>query len=97
MENKITMEEYEFVNGFRSWIETYHEVVSFMTLQYERDVDFSSPMSKVNEERGTEGWYKLAEELTNKFENLHKGRKWDGEFFEEIEHFLIKELNDYVK
>ena len=97
MENKITMEEYKFVNGFRSWIETYHEVVSFMTLQYERDTDFSSPMFKVNEERGTEGWYELAEELTNKFENLHKGRKWDGEFFEELEHFLIKELNDYGK
>lgn len=88
------MEEHKFVNGFTSWIETYHEVVSFMTLQYERDADFSSRMSKVNEERGTRGWYELAEELTNKFENLHKGREWDGDFFDEIEYFLTKELND---
>jgi hypothetical protein len=97
MEDGITMEEHKFVNGFTSWIETYHEVVSFMTLQYERDADFSSRMSKVNEERGTRGWYELAEELTNKFENLHKGRKWDGDFFDEIEYFLTKELNDYGK
>ena len=86
------MKDYNFPNGFGSWIETYHEVVSFMTLQYERDADFSSRMSKVSEERGTGGWYELAEELTNKFENLHKGREWDGDFFDEIEYFLTKEL-----
>lgn len=36
--------------------------------------------------------YELAEELTDKFETLNQNREWDGEFFDEIEAFLIEEF-----
>lgn len=86
------MEEYKFPNGFTSWYETHHEVVSFLTLEYERD-SVTSKVAEFLERNGTGGMYELAEELTNKFESLHEGREWDGEFFEELEYFLTKELN----
>jgi hypothetical protein len=41
---------------------------------------------------GTGGLYELAESLTDKFEGMHKGRSWDGEFFDEIVRFLDAEL-----
>jgi len=85
----------KFPNGFASWYETHHEVVSAITqsiLLEEKEPEFKSKATTVSEEQGTGGLYELAEELTDKFEKLHEGREWDGEFFDEIEDFLQKEL-----
>lgn len=38
------------------------------------------------------GLNELAKELTDKFENIHQDREWDGDFFDEIEEFLEIEL-----
>lgn len=94
MGDGINMEDKIFPNGFESWCETYYEIVNFLTLEYERD-SVTSKVAKFYEQNGTGGMYELARELTDEFETLNKGREWDGEFFEEIEHFLIKKLNNY--
>ena len=86
------MENKDFPNGFESWHETHFEVVSFITLQYERD-SVTSKVAEINDRYGSGGMYELAKELTDEFELLNKGREWDGEFFEEIESFLIKKLS----
>ena len=96
MGDGINMEDKRFPNGFESWCETYYEIVSFLTLEYERD-SVTSKVAEFYERNGMRGMYELARELTDEFETLNKGREWNGEFFEEIEHFLIKELNDYGK
>ena len=83
------METKEFPNGFDSWYETHHEVVSFLTLEYAR-------VAEIYEMEGTERMYELARELTDEFETLNKGREWDGEFFEEIESFLKQKINNGV-
>jgi hypothetical protein len=75
----------DFPNGFQSWMETHYEVVAHITQL--TDVEGSIPNKRM-EEQGTGGLYELAEELTNQFEELHKGREWDGEFFDEVCRFL---------
>ena len=81
-----------FPNGFESWQETHFEVVNGITKELRKDVFTSKVIEKRHEEQGTGGMYELAEELTDEFELLNKGRMWDGEFFDEIDEFLKKKL-----
>ena len=72
----------------QSWIETHYEVVSFITqmlLNENKDV-----INKHASEFGTGGMYELAEQWTDEFEAIHINTFWDGEFFDEIESFLIE-------
>ena len=87
------MENKDFPNGFESWHETHFEVVSFIALQYERD-SVTSKVAEMHDRLGSGGLYELAESLTNEFELLSKGREWDGEFYEELESFLMQKLNN---
>lgn len=75
------------VNGNASYLETFYEVVSYMTYYPE-----SEGVKEVQERYGTGGLYELAEELADQFEEDNKDREWDGEFFDEIEDFLNNEL-----
>lgn len=81
-----------FPNGFLSWQETHFEVVSAISLQAKKDKPCDI-ISEIKESQGTGGLYELAEELTDKFENIHKDRDWDDEFFDAIEAFLDVELD----
>ncbi|MEN9512512.1 MAG: Cellulophaga phage phi4:1 [Bacteroidota bacterium] len=81
----------EFPNGFTSWQETHYEVVAAITNELADDhySEFRDDLvHKILRENGHGGLYELAEDLTDEFELLNKGREWDGEFFEEIERFL---------
>jgi hypothetical protein len=84
-----------FPNGFPSWYETFYEVVDTITYIMENN-DFIHPLYKECNKRynsqGRCGLYELAKGLTDKFELKNKDRSWDGEFFEEIDKFLEKEL-----
>lgn len=80
-----------FPNGFTSWQETHFETVQAITKEWLKD----SPKGIVAVRQGLQGHgglYELAKELTDKFEKQNKGRTWDGDFFDEIENFLNKEL-----
>ena len=86
----------KYPNGFTSWMETHHEVVTEITNALtadELEPEFKNKATRIREEQGTGGIYELAEELTDKFEQLNKGREWDGEFFDEINEFMRIELN----
>lgn len=80
-----------FPNGFDSWQETHYEVVSMMTLEYERGNPVIEEYMGV---KGIGGMYELAKELTTKFEAQHKDKAWDGEFFEELEYFMGQETKN---
>lgn len=85
----------EFPNGFENWYETFFEVVSYIN---ERETFYDNnegnhDVEKVYETeytKGRGGLYLLAQEWTDEFELLNKGREWDGEFYDEIDEFLIK-------
>jgi hypothetical protein len=82
----------EFPNGFASWQETHYEVVAAITTELMADYEyneFRDDLIRITlREKGHGGLYELANDLTDEFELLNKGREWDGEFFDEIERFL---------
>jgi hypothetical protein len=80
-----------FPNGFTSWYETHHEIVSMIALAYEHD---EPNMVAFVERRGTGGLYEMGFLMTQEFEQQHAGRQWDGEFFEELEHYFAQKIEE---
>ena len=78
-------------NGITSWIETHHEIVSFISIEANKNNPIDK-IKKVIEESGSGGLWELGEELTNKFEEKYSDMEWDGEFFDKIEEFIKTEL-----
>jgi hypothetical protein len=50
-------------------------------------------ISELRMDGGRMALWDLANELTKEFENKNKGRKWDGEFYDEIDAFVESKLN----
>lgn len=83
------MSNIEFPNGFTSWYETMIEIAWLWDYEH----------TKFYDQNGTGGVYEKIREWTDEFEELHRGREWDGDFFEEIESFVVKknsELEDVM-
>jgi len=91
-----TKQAKRFPNGFTSWMETHHEIVSAIheAIWYHENEsrDLSNRITEVLKTRGTGGLYELAEDLTDRFEQAHINKAWDGEFFDAIAEFLETEL-----
>jgi hypothetical protein len=83
--------EKQFPNGFQSWAETHHEIVSIVTLEIQAPISMPISLQEI-EMQGTGGIWELCIRLTDEFEEMNRGREWDGEFFEEIESFVSKNL-----
>lgn len=82
------MSEKTFPNGFKSWCETHHEVVSYISTQLNMATGEDTEINQTHFLQGTGGMYEIAEEWTDEFETLHQGREWDGDFFDTIEEFV---------
>lgn len=82
-----------FPNGFNSWIETYHEIVSFITARVMgQDPNPASEINQVLYTEGTKGLYSLARTYADKFEAEHTGWDWDSfDFFDTIQEWIEKE------
>jgi hypothetical protein len=66
-------------------------MVQAIVLTLDKD---DSLATKIQEKRGHGGLYELAEAWANEFEEKHKGREWDGEFFDEIDKFLDEKFSE---
>ena len=85
--------EFKFPNGFESWHETHFEICAAINTRQtqnfaKKTADCKGLVFDSQEGEGFPALYSLALHLTNEFEILHKGREWDGEFFEAIEEFI---------
>lgn len=88
-------QEYKFPNGLLNWIEAHHEIVKEVQRMLNQDEDtWSKRLRDTQLEGGTGGIWVLCEELTDKFEQEHKGVEWDGEWFNAIDEFLTNEFKD---
>jgi hypothetical protein len=87
------MEEKVFVNGFRSWMETFFEVTSYINGEVTLQDDCCEVVKAAMWGQGYPSLYDLAEELTDEFEEINKGREWDGEFVDEINSFMSIKLD----
>jgi len=69
------------------FLETFYEIVAAF---------YSNPTSRrlqdIEENEGRGGMWEYAQKLTEQFQELHKDREWDGEFYDEIDNFLIDKL-----
>ncbi len=93
------MNKKKFPNGFTSWMETHHEVVSFITGVVTIRANDDNVIRRRMDSQGTGGLYELAEEWTDEFEKLHEGQQWDGngglgEWMEVVEEFLNNKNNE---
>lgn len=80
----------KFPNGLTSWIETHHEIVDIITCL--RGLGNEPFLENINHTMGTTGFYGLANEWTDEFEKKNAGRKWDGEFFDEVDWFVSEKI-----
>jgi hypothetical protein len=85
------LKRHVFPNGFTNWHET-HYFVSCHINQTEEINDTLAARRRAHQ--GTGGLWELAKELTDEFENLHKGRAWDGEWMDELEAWLEFKENE---
>jgi len=77
-----------FPNGFDSWLETFYEIVTTINERYETENPFA-PLALEVSYKGGRGFRRLlAEAMTDEFENMNKGREWDGGFFDEVDDFV---------
>lgn len=86
------METKTFPNGFDNQHETHFEVVTEINLQ----IIENRPCKRIYEtleKIGHGGLYELAKELTDKFEEKHKGVEWNGDWFDAVQDFLCEELS----
>ena len=80
-------------NGIASWQETHFEISSMISEKLsnwdgsDKEILKSKTLTGYAE-NGRAFTYKFAWTLTNEFERLNEGRKWDGEFFDEVEAFF---------
>jgi hypothetical protein len=82
----------KFPNGFTSWMETFYEMTSSITMELAKEPHIGLLVAKRYEEQGHGGMYELAQELTDEFERLYAGRQWDGDFFDAIQDFIETKL-----
>jgi hypothetical protein len=83
-------------NGFRSWAETHHEVVTIVTYLLDRDTEIFGGMPRLLEEimstEGTSGLYDLCIDLTTEFESINEGRVWDGDWLDAVIEFVNEKI-----
>jgi hypothetical protein len=72
---------------FASWHQTHYEIVQWIQHELRKDKP-SGVIGEDYERHGTPAMYNLAKQWTDKFEELHRGREWDCEFWDEVEAFV---------
>ena len=69
------------------YLETYYEIVAAFHFN-----STSKFLDEVQQEQGRGGMWEYAQTLTNEFQELHKDREWDGDFYDELDNFLIDKI-----
>jgi len=71
-----------------NYLETYFEVVSFITDNLD-----TPKLSQLYQEGGKGELWTLARELTDEFEDKYDGKIWDGGWFDSLDEFLEEKIN----
>lgn len=83
-----------FPNGFTSWHETHFEIVEAITvIMLGYSDNQHNIVSQKQKDGGRSALYELAKELTDEFEKLHIGEKWEElDWYDTIEAFIKEKL-----
>lgn len=88
---KHKLERIAFSNGFQSWMETHHEIVTFISLALRSKK--KSYVKEVHDSCGTKGLYELAYDWTEIWESAHYAVDWqetERDYWIEIEEWFNK-------
>jgi len=78
------------------YLETFFEIAAFMTLC--RNDNNNQFANLVNDTQGIGGFWELAEDWANEFQEIHKNNDWvEEEFFETIDAFCQLKADEYVE
>ncbi len=80
------------LNGLPSYLETHFEIVDLICIDTDNE---DSLAYHIAETQGRGGMYKLAEKLTDEFEEIYQGREWDGDFFDTISEFINNKNKEF--
>lgn len=83
--------EYEMINGIIFYMETFQEI----SMEVGRLVSLDKPPRILEEcvgNQGRCGLYELVTAWTNEFEAMNTFRRWDGEFFDELDSFIQNKI-----
>lgn len=85
-------------NGFEEWHETHFEIVSRIIEEDQRGELTSPRVKQIRDKFGTGGFYRMAAELTTKFETENQGVEWgvDKDYFDEIDNFINREFYENI-
>jgi hypothetical protein len=86
---KQKRERISFINGFSSWVETHHEIVTFISLALRSRR--KSYVKELHDMCGTKELYLLAQEWTEIWEYAHVGVDWqesERDYWIEIEEWF---------
>jgi hypothetical protein len=79
---------------FASYLETHYQIVCEIEKALnDPDTNALYPgLNLLSERAGMAENWALAQQLTTEFESIHAGRKWDGEWLEEVWAFAEEKL-----
>jgi hypothetical protein len=80
-----------FPNGFISWTETHHEIVSIVSWAMSND-DYPEFLQDILYKNGKGGIWELCSNLAFSFENEYVGFQWDGEWFDTLEAWVLEKI-----
>lgn len=69
-----------------SFLETYYEIVNWISTERNK-TELTGIVAKIQEEQGSTGFYTLAKQWTDEFQEKYKDESWDGQFFDLVEEF----------
>jgi hypothetical protein len=78
-------------NGFRSWVETHHEMVCTIHALITNDT-MPIRLLDIIDDEGMGGLYDLGIQLTTDFCNTYKDREWNGDWIDTIIEFVNEKL-----
>jgi hypothetical protein len=89
-----SIEQDNFPENKFSWLETYFEVVNFITLEISKETNNSSVIKTIQDKQGQNGLYQLAIKWTQEFEEKDSNEEWGDifEYYERIELFLNEKI-----
>lgn len=88
------MKKHKLPTKHQDWAETHFEISAWLALQIENNTDLAV---QVYGNHGRGGFYELAWELTQDFQDLHGDYEWDGDYFEALEDYLKQKTEEILK
>lgn len=74
-------------------LHSYSETLAFIVAEIYSDKKLLPLFEKQNEDMGLIERLNICIAYAKEFEQIHEGREWDGEYYDEIEYFINSKIS----